>query len=272
MTGKLFIEQLKQGWADILKWGSGLALLTMFMGAMVEDPATLEGYRSLLESFPPAMLSAFGLSDAALLTTAEGFIAFAGFTYGSIIMAVYGVMSGLNIITNDEDSGMMNIILAQPTPRWQVIVERFAAYILITLGIGVMVFVGVFAGTLIFNLELDLMKMFLGAMNLVPMTLAIMGITTLVGAVFSNKMIVTGVAAGIILVSYVINTIADAIDTAEVPLMGLVDKVSVFNYLQSEGIILNGHLNLVNITILLVITAVAIVMSVFAFENRDIAG
>jgi|GEM_PF-275082 len=272
MTGKVFIEQLKQSWLDIFKWGIGLAILIMFMGAMVEDPATLEGYSTLINSLPREILSAFGLSDAALLTTPEGFIAFAGFTYGSIIMAVFGVMSGLNIITNDEDSGMMNIILAQPTPRWQIIVERFAAYILITAGIGLMVFAGVIAGELIFSLNLDLMKMFLGSINLVPMTLAIIGITTLVGAVFSNKLIVTGISAALILISYVINTIADAVDTAEVPIMGLVDKVSVFNYLQSESIIINGQMNYVNITILLVITAITIIMSVFAFENRDIAG
>ncbi len=272
MTGVLFIEQLKQSWRQIFYWGIGLALLTFYITAVIEDPEVINQYSALLQSFPPAMLSAFGLSDAALLTTAEGFIAFAGFTYGGLALAVFAVLAGLNITANDEDSGMMNIILALPTPRWQVIIERFLAYTLILCCIVALLFVGIIAGSSFFNVELNIGTMILGSINLIPATLTIMAITTLIGSLFSNKLIVTSLAAGFVMVSYVLNIIAGAINTTEAPIAAWIGRVSVFKYLDSEGVVLNQALNGGNITLLLGLALIAIVISLYAFENRDING
>lgn len=272
MSGKIFIEQLKQSWLQGIYWGVGVGFLTFFLSIVVEDPEVLSGYASLIDAFPPAMLSAFGVSDAALLTTPEGFIIFAGFTYGSIVLSVFGVLAGLNIINNDEDSGMMNIILSLPTPRWQVIVERFLAYVVIVFIIVMLLFGGVILGTVFFNLEIDLMLMFIGSINLMPMILSIIAVTALISAIFSNKIIVTGLSAGFVLVSYVINTLIGAINVDDVPFAGIVGKLSIYNYVNSEGIIINNALNIGNVLVLVLVVIVAVSISVYAFENRDISG
>ena len=272
MTGKVFVEQLKQSWLQILTWGVGLGFLTFFMSVIVEDPEVINQYSAVISAMPPAILSAFGISDVALLTTPEGFLVFAGFTYGAIILSVFGVLAGLSITANDEDSGMMNIVLTLPTPRWQVIVERFLAMVVVLLGIDLLMFSGMLLGNIVFNLEMDMMALFLGAINMMPMILAIMAITTLVGTVFSNKLIITAVAGSFVLISYVINIIADAVNKTDVPVAGWVEKLSVYNYLGSEGVVLDGQLNAGNVSILLVATILAVVISVYAFENRDISG
>lgn len=272
MTGVLFIEQLKQGWRQILYWGLGLSLLTFYITAIIEDPEIISQYSVVLQSFPPAMLSAFGLSDAALLTTAEGFIAFAGFTYGGLALAVFGVLAGLNITANDEDSGMMNIILSLPTPRWQVIIERFLAYSVIVCCIVTLLFVGILVGATVFSIDLNIMTMLLGSINLIPATLTIMAITTLIGSIFSNKLIVTSLSAGFVMVSYVLNIIAGAVNTTELPIAEWIGRVSVFKYLDSESVVLNQALNIGNISLLLGLTVIAIIISLYAFENRDING
>lgn len=272
MNGKIFIEQLKQSWLQALYWGVGVGFLTFFMSIIVEDPQVLEGYSNLIEAFPPAILSAFGVSDAALLTTPEGFIVFAGFTYGSIILSVFGVLAGLNIINNDEDSGMMNIILSLPTPRWQVIVERFLAYVVIVFVIAMLLFGGIVLGTIIFNLEIDLMLMFMGSINMMPIILSIIAVTALFSALFSNKLIVTGLSAAFVLSSYVINTLIGAINVDEVPFANIIGNLSIYNYVDSEGIIINRAINIPNMSILLLVAVVAIGISVYAFENRDISG
>ena len=272
MTGKVFVEQLKQNWLQIFTWGVGLGFLTLFMSVIVEDREVIEQYSAIIEALPPAILSAFGLTDVAILTTPEGFLVFAGFTYGSIILSVFAVLAGLSITTNDEDTGMMNIVLAQPTPRWQVIVERFLAMVLVLIGIVLLLYTGIFIGNMVFTLEMNMGALFLGAINLIPMVLSIMAITTLIGAVFSNKLIITAVAGSFVLVSYVINTIADAVNKNDIPAAEWVEKISVYNYLGSEGVVIDGQLNTGNVSILLVTAILAVVISVYAFENRDIRG
>lgn len=272
MTGKVFVEQLKQSWLQIFTWGVGLGFLTFFMSLIVEDPEVINQYSAVIGAMPPAILSAFGISDVVLLTTPEGFLVFAGFTYGAIILSVFGVLAGLNITANDEDSGMMNIVLALPTPRWQIIVERFLAMVIVLVGIDLLMFSGMFAGNILFNLEMDMMALFLGATNMIPMILAIMAITTLIGAVFSNKVIITALSGSFVLISYVINIIADAVNKTDVPLAGWVEKISVYNYLGSEGVVIDGQLNAGNVSVLLVTTVLAVAVSVYAFDNRDISG
>ncbi|MEL6310394.1 MAG: ABC transporter permease subunit [Chloroflexota bacterium] len=270
MTGAIFTEQLKQSWRNAIYWGFGLGLLVFYVTAAIEDPATIDSYRGLLEALPPAMLSAFGLSSAELLTSAEGFIAFAGFAYGSLALAVYGVLSGLNILSNDEDSGVMNSLLALPVARWQVIIERFLAYAVLLFGIVLMLFGGIVLGSTVFGVEVDMVTMFLGCINMMPAVLSIIAITALISSVFSNKLIVTGISAGFVLVSYVFDVIADAVSAnAFADVLG---QISVFNYLDAESVIVSGSLQPINVTILLLIAGISIVIAVFAFERRDISG
>ncbi|MGJ3240383.1 MAG: ABC transporter permease subunit [Anaerolineae bacterium] len=272
MTGTIFVEQFKQTWRQMLYWGVGLFMLAFYILAVIEDPDIIEQYSVLLQSFPPAMLSAFGLSDAALLTSAEGFVAFAGFTYGGLALAVFGVLAGLNITANDEDSGMMNVILALPTPRWQVIVERFLAYSVQLLVIVALLLLGIVVGANVFNVELDMMLMVLGSINLIPASLAIIGVTALIGGAFSNKTLVTSLAGGFVLVSYMLNIIAGAVNADDMPLAEWLGRVSVFTYLDSEGVILEESLNTGNVLILLVLAVVSVMIALYAFENRDIRG
>ena len=58
----------------------------------------------------------------------------------------------------------------------------------------------------------------------------------------------------------------------EAPIAAWIGRVSVFKYLDSEGVVLNQALNGGNITLLLGLALIAIVISLYAFENRDING
>src|SRR5688572_28261868 len=114
MSGSVFIEELKRGWLGTLLWGLGMAALMLFFSAIVQDSAVLEQLQIALAAFPKGLLSAIGISDTELLTSAEGLITFMGFTYSSVILAVYGVLSGLGITANDEDEGSLNVLLSMP--------------------------------------------------------------------------------------------------------------------------------------------------------------
>lgn len=271
MTGAIFVEQLKRGWRNSLYWGVGLGLLVFYVTAAIEDPAIIDSYRGILEALPPAMLSAFGISSPDLLTSPEGFIAFAGFAYGSLALAVYGVLSGLNILSNDEDGGMLNTLLALPIPRWHVIVERFLAYTVMLFVIVMMLFGGIVLGAAVFGVDINLMTMFLGCINMMPAVLAIIAVTALFSSLIANKLIVTGLSAGFVLASYVFDVVADAVsDTNSVA--EVLRQISVFNYLDAEAVVINGSLQPSNIILLLTVAVICVGIATVAFERRDIRG
>lgn len=272
MKGTVFIEELKRSWLGTLFWGLGMASLMLFLNAIIQNNEVIEQYRTILQALPEGVLRAFGVSSIEVLTTADGFVAFAGFTYGSLILAVYGVMSGLGITANDEDEGSLNVLLSMPLPRWQIIMEKYLAFALLLLAIVLLMFGGIFVGSQIFNVPLNYSTMLLGCLNLMPLSLSVMAITCLIASLFSQKVIVSSTAAAVVVTSYFINVLAGSLDTEAVPAAFFLQKLSLFSYVDSEGLVLGGGLNLLNVSLLLGLSLVLVIVSIFAFERRDIGG
>lgn len=270
MTGTIFIEQLKRSWRTMLGLGVTLAILAIYVSAVVQDADVLIAYRDLLGQMPAGMLAAFGLSDASTLATADGFIGFAFFTYGAFIMAAYGVVMGLNITVNDEDDGIMDVILSLPLPRWRVIVEKVAAYSLIILGICGMAFIGLLIGSRMIPEEMrgdiDLLNMFMACLNLFPLTLAIIGFTVFVASLIGRKHIVAAIAGTFVFGSYFLQMAADA---ASESIAGFLGKFSIFTYFDG-GTVAREGLNAFNVVLLIVVALILVTVSLFTFERRDI--
>jgi ABC-2 type transport system permease protein len=269
MFGITFVEQLKRSWRQILYWGGGLSLLVIFVMSILQDTAIIDQYAAILEKLPPQMLSSLGLDDIQSISTPEGFIAFAGLTYGTIVMAIFSVVAGLDVTANDEDEGILNMLLALPIPRWQIIVERALAYAVIIAAIALMEFAAMFIGTLIIPVEVNMQPLFLGCMNLIPGALSLMAATIFFASIISNKAIATGVSAAFVLGSYILYVIGGAV--REDTFGYYLGQLSVWTYFDSQTVVRDG-LNLVNIGGLFALAIGLIVIATLAFERRDIAG
>lgn len=269
MNGSIFIEQLKRSWRQSLYWGGGLAGLAFFMCMILQDSAISEQYGELLEQFPPIIINSLGLEDAALVSTPEGFLSFAAFTYGSIILAVFGVTAGLNIIANDEEGGEMNVMLALPIPRWRVIVEKFLAYVVILAAIPVVMYGGIILGSFVTPVELDLGKLLVGTLNLIPAGLSILGITVFVTSLFSRRLISSSIAAAFVMGSYVLNVAGEAV--TEGSMGDTLSAFSIWHYFDTLNAATSG-INPTNVFLLLAIAVVTVAVATFFFERRDVAG
>lgn len=266
MRGATCVEQLRQAWLQAVFWMIGLFVLNLIIMSVVQDSETLTLYKDVFEQLPPALLSAFGLSDAQTLTSAEGFIAFAAYTYGILGLAVYGILSGMNITANDEDDGIMDVLLSLPLPRWQIIVERYAAYVLLTVLIALGSYVGIVLGAAFSSVEVNLGILFQGALNTILPTVTIMALTVLLTGFIRNKLLALGISGAVVLGSYLLNAIANAVNS---DLVAALQRTSLFYYADSERVILDG-LQLSNVLILVVISLACVVFALVGFQRRDV--
>ena len=270
MTGAVFQEQLKQSWRQALYFAIGLGFLAFVMFSLNQDTSLAESYGKLLGSFPPAMLDALGASDLAGNLTPEAFIGFAALLYGNIIMAVYAVMAGLSIIANEEDEGSINVLLSLPIPRWQVIVEKFLAFGLLIVCIPIIQYMGFVFGRMATPeiVVVNMNKLMMGVANEIPAGLSIMAATVFFSSIFSRKAISTGVSAGFVLVSYVMFVMGNMVqDDSPAKILG---NLSIWTYFDSQMVMRDG-LQIANVALLLGLAIVLLLISVFAFERRDIA-
>lgn len=118
----IFIRELKASLKSTLIWSISIVIF-VFM-AMVE----FSGYAGnteilkVIESMPPALISAFEMNSFNL-TTIEGFFGIM-VTFLALIFTVHAVMLGSSIISKEERDKTAEFILSLPIPRHRLITGK----------------------------------------------------------------------------------------------------------------------------------------------------
>jgi ABC-2 type transport system permease protein len=266
MTGAIFKETLRRNWRQIYTWGLGIAVLGFYLMVVLPDMEALQGYANLIGSFPPAMLQMMGISDVSVISTPEGFISFGYFGYGVLIFAVYGVIMGLNITANEEDDGILDLVLSLPIARSRVLLERFLAYSLLAITIIAIGFIGIWIGSQVSVLEVSMSRVLEGSLNMIPSTLLIMAFTACMATLVRRKGMATALAAIFVAGSYFLNFFGEAASSS---FAGTLRSLSFFAYYNTGEVMRNG-LNFVNVVILLAVTVLLVAGSLWFFQRRDV--
>lgn len=266
MSGVIFVNTLKMQWRGALYWGIGLGLLVYYIQVIIPDSEALKQYADMAETLPPVFMQLLGASDAAALATPEGFIGFGFFGYALLILAVYAVMAGLNVTANEEDEGILDIVLSLPLARGRLVLERFAAYSVLTLIIIILSLVGLLLGAQQSTLDLNTGRLAEATLNILPGVLFMIALTIFVSVLVRRKSVATGIVAGIIAASYFIDFIGKSVTN---DIVQAVQKVSFYTYYDSSGVIVNG-LNAGHIALLLGLTTILVAGGLWFFNRRDV--
>src|SRR5262245_38818129 len=105
MSGAVFFETVRRSWKGMVYWGVGLGLMAWLQTIIIPDVEALKKMADLMKSLPPFLLQAFGSTDIAFMSTPEGYMTLQWFSWAVLILAVYSVLSGLNVTANEEDRG-----------------------------------------------------------------------------------------------------------------------------------------------------------------------
>ncbi len=121
----IFVRELRANFKSLLIW-SGVVILFSMVGfskfsAFYENPQLL----TVLESMPPALLSALDMNSFNL-TTVTGFFGIMNI-YFSLILSISAVMWGSDIISKEERDKTVEFSLTLPVKRSQLISGKFAA-------------------------------------------------------------------------------------------------------------------------------------------------
>lgn len=266
MRGSIFIETFKQTWKSMLYWGLGLASMGLLIVLMV-PLFDMQQMAELLESFPPILLAMIGIGkDLELFATSEGFVAMGFFGKFALIFAVYPVVMGMRITANEEDDGIMDMVLSLPIQRAWMIIEKFAAYTVSIIGVVVMIYIGMTIGVTFSNVELDMSALVEVNIMLIPVLTFVMAFSMLVGTIVRRKQVALGIVTAFVVASFMIQTVGAM---AEGTFAEPIGWISFFTYYNAGNILADGFVwaHIVGLTIL---SLVLIGLSVQRFEQRDV--
>jgi len=130
----VFRHTLGKSRGAILGWGLTLAVLAMLFIPIYDSFADdIEAFEELLEIYPPELMAFFG--ENVSLSTLEGFISLEFFSFMPLVLGVYAVLAGSGLIAGDEESGVLDLVAAQPVSRsalfWGRLLSIWASVILI---------------------------------------------------------------------------------------------------------------------------------------------
>lgn len=266
MSGAVFVETLRRTWLQTLLWACGLAFMALAVVLMI-PLLDIMVFVDLLKGLPAFVRGAVGVgSDLMVITTPEGFIAVGFFGKLALAFAAYPVIMGLRVTANEEEDGILDVLMSAPLPRWRMVVEKLAAYALSLLVIAVVVFAGLWLGTLIADVTLDMGLMAQAVVNILPALLLILALTALAGAVLRRRRDALVAATVFVVASFMLDTVGSMGAGSAAEHLRL---FSVFSAASAVGVLERG-LAWGTIAALLALALTVSGGAVWTFQRRDI--
>lgn len=251
-------------WA-IFGWGVSIGLITLLVILLFPTITQFQGFAELLESPIYKALLGEAASAAAFLTPA-GFFAIYVVTFVPIYIAVYMVLLGLGATATEEDRNTIDLLLTTPTPRWQLVLEKFIAIIAVAALLLVINLVFAIIGVMITpEMTLSVGQMVAGTVAMLPICLLMAAVALLLSTVLRSRFLAGALTGLFIIASYMVNTLSQVATEA----LGTVKYLSIFTYHRALPIMQDG-IQWGDFALLSVITLMLLGLAVAAFQRRDI--
>ena len=184
-----------------------------------------------------------------------------------MVLAYFGVWFGAGLITRDFGSGTLDVLLAAPISRTRFLLSRIVALLILTTVVIGASYVSILIGAAIWASEVELgaLELLLVHLQMLVFTLAIAGGGLLLATLILQPGRTYGLAAGIIVVMFVMLIVADIASGVE-----WLEKLSIFGYWNPVDQLGPGDFIWRDTLVLGVTALVTAVLSLVIFRRRDI--
>ncbi|MCH7608193.1 MAG: ABC transporter permease subunit [Chloroflexi bacterium] len=267
MLRNVFLKTLRDQRRSLLWWGIGLLALTSLTVATYPAVTDVpEGFDEFLEQLPEALARIFigGFTD---FTSPEGFLNTQLFVLVVPIMfVIFAVLGGSGAIAGEEGAGTLSLLLTSPLPRWRIVVQKFGAVAVATFTLALLLWVSLAIGAVAVDLDVSTLRLAAVSFSTALLGVAFGALALALGCITGARGTSAGAASGVAMAAYFLNALAPISDVTT-PLQ----KLSPFYYFIGADPLTNG-LNILHVSVLLGLTAVALGVALLAFERRDVRG
>ena len=208
----VFKHNLGRSRGAILGWGITLALLGMmfvpFYDVIADD---IETWETLMSVYPEEILSFFG--DAVAFTTPEGFLSLEYFSFMPIILGIYALLAGSGLLAEDEERGILDLIVAQPVSRTALLWGRLLAFLASVVIILVLGWAGVMLATTYSSMELDPVQLLVPFASMGGILVFFAGLALFFSMVLPSRRMASMVSGIVLIGGFFINGLANISDT-----------------------------------------------------------
>lgn len=260
---RLLRQELHFRRISMIGWGLALCFFPVVYVGLY--PSFADQMASFQEIMDLAIYQAMGISMGSF----EDYMASTVTNLVPVILSIYAVVSGTGTLAGEEDDGRLELIIASPLPRWQIIATKAIAtgiallVILAIVGLGAALTLARISSQITTDvLPLDVFASLLAAW---PLTMSFAMISLFLGAFTPNRRIASAIATAVVLISYLGNNLTGMIESLE-----NLKWAFLFHYFDSSAnALLNGQTG-GDVIALLLFSLAAFGLAAFFFQRRDI--
>ena len=154
MLSNLFGKTLRDQRWSLLGWSIGLVALSFYLLYVYPFINRAGELLKVLDNLPPVIKNLIGKNN--FLATPEGFLNLQPFSIlAPLLFIIFAIAKGSDATAGEEERGTLDLLLANPLQRWQVVMEKFLAQALALFILGLVFWIGMAAGTRIFSIAVS---------------------------------------------------------------------------------------------------------------------
>lgn len=260
----IYLRELKANLKPLLIWsGSTVVFIIMAMTkytGFADNPEMMK----VLESMPPALLTAFNLS-AFNLTTVEGYFGVM-FIYYALIFTIHAVMLGSNIISKEERDKTAEFVLTLPVSRHRLITGKVLAAITNCVILLIVAYVGSILSVANYQPDSVFYKfLMLSFIALFCLQLIFLGVGLFLASVLKQYKKSSSIAVSILLITYFMSIIMDLSEKFE-----FFKYITPFKFFDNKEMLNKLTIDINYVIISVVIFIVFLAGSYITYAKRDL--
>ncbi|WP_119067675.1 ABC transporter permease subunit [Aggregatilinea lenta] len=266
MQGVVFLKTLRDMRGALVAWTVGMFLTgLLFMSFYPAIRDSMGQVEDLLDRMPAPIQALAG--EATDFNTVNGYLSSKALSSFFPVLALAITISyGASLIGGEEERGTLDLLLSTPTQRGRIVLEKFAAVVLVTM----LALLGAYAGLVLGSIpvdafeELNLGRLLAGTLDIAPMALFFGALTLAITCLRPGRGGAAGIAGGLAGITYLLDTMA--------ALAGIPKAIQVLSpwYHFNGDVVLVRGVSLGSVALLLGLAAALVVVAMLGFERRDV--
>ncbi|WP_162909433.1 ABC transporter permease subunit [Aggregatilinea lenta] len=265
MFSNVFLKTLYDMRKSLMWWAILMFLFSLYYMALFPSlQESSEDIQSYIDNLPDSMMALFG--GEMDMTTVNGFLAAEAFSFFyPIFLLAFGIAYGSGLMGGEEESRTLEVLLATPSPRWRVALEKFLALAVFTTIVLLAIYLGFVAGAVVSGVdEISFGDVLAGTYNMLPLTLFFAALAMCLNGVRGGRGTASGIAAGLAAGTYLLHSMADLAGIPE-----WLQRLSPWYYYNGARAIVDGF-SAGNVALLLVLSVALVGVSLWGFQRRDL--